>query len=156
MQPEVQPACRRTEPGPPDDVGEFPSARQTDPALPHGADPAPPHQERRAAGCDEGTHSDPGCCGGPADSVPRRSCGLAAGFLILLIKVYQKTLSPLTPACCRFYPCCSNYALEALRIHGFMRGSVLTVWRILRCNPWCRGGYDPVPPPKSGKDHNEV
>ena len=156
MQQKVQSACRGTESRPPDDVGEFPSARQTDPSVPHGAHSAPPDQTCRTTRCDERVGADTCGCRCAPESVPRKKCGLAAGILILLIKVYQKTLSPLTPACCRFYPSCSNYALEALRLHGFMRGTVLTVWRIVRCNPWCPGGYDPVPPPKSGKNHNEV
>ena len=59
---------------------------------------------------------------------------------------YRKRLSPLFPPCCRFTPTCSAYALEAYRKHGLWRGSWLTLWRVLRCNPFCRGGYDPVPP----------
>ena len=62
------------------------------------------------------------------------------------IRFYRKRLSPLFPPCCRFTPTCSAYALEAYRKHGLWRGSWLTLWRVLRCNPFCRGGYDPVPP----------
>jgi putative membrane protein insertion efficiency factor len=68
--------------------------------------------------------------------------------LILLIKIYQKFISPLYPPCCRFQPTCSHYAVEALRTHGLIRGLVLGVRRILRCHPWHPGGYDPVPPPQ--------
>lgn len=64
---------------------------------------------------------------------------------ILLIKFYRRFISPLKPPCCRFTPTCSEYALEAYRKHGFFKGTYLTVWRILRCNPFCKGGYDPVP-----------
>ncbi len=64
---------------------------------------------------------------------------------ILLIRFYRKFISPLKPPCCRFTPTCSEYALEAYRKHGFFKGTYLTVWRILRCNPFCKGGYDPVP-----------
>ena len=67
-----------------------------------------------------------------------------------LIRVYQEVLSPLKFPTCRFYPTCSNYCYEALRIHGALKGSLLGIWRILRCNPFSRGGYDPVPPPKDG------
>ena len=63
-----------------------------------------------------------------------------------LIRFYQKFLSPLkrNPTC-RFYPTCSAYAIEAFQKRGFFVGMILTVYRILRCNPFCRGGYDPVP-----------
>ncbi|MDD3155742.1 MAG: membrane protein insertion efficiency factor YidD [Victivallaceae bacterium] len=67
-------------------------------------------------------------------------------MLIGLIKIYQWTISPLLPNCCRFEPSCSRYAVEAMRVHGVVRGSCLTVWRLLRCQPFCRGGWDPVPP----------
>ena len=63
-----------------------------------------------------------------------------------LIRFYRKALSPLIPSCCRFTPTCSQYALEAYRKHGFWRGSMLTAWRLMRCQPFCRGGWDPVPP----------
>ena len=65
---------------------------------------------------------------------------------VWLIRLYQKFISPLkrNPAC-RFYPSCSAYAVEAFMKRGFFVGFVLTVWRILRCNPYCEGGYDPVP-----------
>ncbi len=65
--------------------------------------------------------------------------------LILPIRFYQRFLSPLTPPSCRFTPTCSQYAIEALRKHGPVKGLALAVWRILRCNPWGGSGYDPVP-----------
>ena len=64
---------------------------------------------------------------------------------IVLIRGYQKFISPLLGAHCRFSPTCSQYAVEAYQMHGFFKGTVLTVWRILRCNPFGKGGYDPVP-----------
>lgn len=65
---------------------------------------------------------------------------------IALIKFYRKYLSSLKGAgCCRFTPTCSEYALLAYEKYGFFKGTVLTVWRILRCNPFSKGGYDPVP-----------
>lgn len=65
---------------------------------------------------------------------------------ILLVKFYRKYLSPLKGRpCCRFVPTCSAYAIEAFQKRGFFVGMILTVWRILRCNPMCVGGYDPVP-----------
>ena len=73
----------------------------------------------------------------------------AAIFLpLVLIRLYQLTLSPYIGNCCRFTPSCSRYAAEAYRTHGFWRGSVLTIYRLLRCQPWCKGGFDPVPPRK--------
>ena len=71
---------------------------------------------------------------------------------IWLIRFYQKFLSPLKRnPCCRFYPTCSAYALEAFTKRGFFVGFGLSVWRILRCQPFCPGGYDPVPPKKIPK-----
>lgn len=63
-----------------------------------------------------------------------------------VIRFYQKYISPLKPyGTCKYYPTCSNYAIEAYQKYGFLKGTVLTVWRILRCNPFSKGGYDPVP-----------
>jgi putative membrane protein insertion efficiency factor len=62
-----------------------------------------------------------------------------------LIRAYQLTLSPLLGPRCRFYPSCSQYALEAVRAHGALRGCALALRRLLRCHPWNPGGYDPVP-----------
>jgi len=70
---------------------------------------------------------------------------LPARATCLLIRVYQLTLSPLLGNCCRFEPTCSHYAAEAIRRHGLIRGGLLAAWRVLRCNPFGRGGYDPVP-----------
>lgn len=65
---------------------------------------------------------------------------------ILLVKFYRKFLSPLKGGpCCRFVPTCSAYSIEAFQKRGFFVGLILTVWRILRCNPLSVGGYDPVP-----------
>ncbi len=70
---------------------------------------------------------------------------LLGWLLILPIRFYQRFISPLTPATCRFTPSCSHYAVEAIRKHGPFKGLVLALWRILRCNPWGGSGYDPVP-----------
>lgn len=72
----------------------------------------------------------------------------AARLLMCFVLFYRKILSPLKPACCRFTPTCSAYALEALRVHGALYGSWLTLKRILRCQPFGGSGYDPVPPKK--------
>jgi uncharacterized protein len=69
----------------------------------------------------------------------------AAAVGIGAVRVYQWTVRPLIGAHCRFWPSCSEYAIEALRVHGGVKGSVMTTKRILRCNPWHAGGVDPVP-----------
>ena len=65
---------------------------------------------------------------------------------VMPIRFYRYCLSPLFPARCRFFPTCSSYAQQAILSHGVCRGGLLALWRILRCNPWTPGGYDPVPP----------
>lgn len=62
-----------------------------------------------------------------------------------LIRLYQMTLSRMLPSSCRFHPSCSQYGYEAYQKHGIVKGTWLTVWRIMRCNPWGGSGYDPVP-----------
>lgn len=69
--------------------------------------------------------------------------------LLGLIRLYQLTLSGWLGGQCRFYPSCSQYAREAIKVHGAWRGSALAVWRILRCGPFTRGGFDPVRPRRS-------
>ena len=69
-------------------------------------------------------------------------------ILIALIKLYQKIPGPWHGAC-KYHPTCSNYAIEAIEIHGSFKGTFLTLWRILRCNPFSKGGIDEVPPKKS-------
>ncbi len=66
-------------------------------------------------------------------------------FLIAGIKLYQKYLSPMKSTKCPYFPCCSQYGIEAIQKHGVLKGGALAVWRILRCNPFSKGGYDPVP-----------
>ena len=72
--------------------------------------------------------------------IPRR-------VLQLPVRAYQVGISPYTPPACRFYPVCSQYGIDAIRVHGAVKGLLLTSWRILRCNPFTRGGPDPVPAP---------
>ena len=64
---------------------------------------------------------------------------------LLLIRGYKRFLSPMLPPSCRFYPTCSDYAYEAIEKHGLLKGGRLAIWRVLRCNPFCKGGIDPVP-----------
>ena len=70
---------------------------------------------------------------------------LPANILILLIKIYQYTLSPFIGRNCRYTPTCSNYGIEAIRKYGAIKGGWLTIKRIASCNPWGGSGYDPVP-----------
>ena len=70
---------------------------------------------------------------------------LPAKFLILLIRIYQVTLSPFIGRNCRYTPTCSNYGIEAIQKYGAIKGGWLTIKRILSCNPWGGSGYDPVP-----------
>lgn len=72
-----------------------------------------------------------------------------------LIRFYKKNISPALPPCCRFLPTCSEYAYEAIERFGVFRGILLGLWRLLRCNPFSKGGYDPVPqswPPRRKKN----
>lgn len=80
-------------------------------------------------------------------------------LLIGFVKAWRTVISPLYGNVCKYYPSCSAYGLSALQEHGAFRGSAMTIWRILRCNPWSKGGYDPVPgtektyPADAGADH---
>ena len=70
---------------------------------------------------------------------------MIAKLLALPIKFYRRYISPNKPPCCKYSPTCSQYALEALEEWGAFRGFFLSVWRVLRCNPFSKGGFDPVP-----------
>lgn len=83
-------------------------------------------------------------CMDPTTSKPVEP-SLPTRLLMGLVRGYRLLLSPWLGSSCRFEPTCSAYSLEALRRHGAATGTRLTVWRILRCHPWCDGGHDPVP-----------
>ena len=72
-------------------------------------------------------------------------------LLLWLIRFYRRNISPLRPPCCRFTPTCSAYAIEAIKKRGAFVGTLLSIWRILRCNQLCKGGYDPVPEKRAKK-----
>lgn len=74
-----------------------------------------------------------------------RDGGILKNILICIIKFYQKYLSPLKSTKCPYFPSCSRYGLEAVERYGAVKGGLLALWRILRCNPFSKGGYDPVP-----------
>jgi putative membrane protein insertion efficiency factor len=82
---------------------------------------------------------------GVRDIVRAISRGAVFG-LTLLVRGYRRTIGPMLGGCCRYTPSCSQYAIEALRAHGVWRGLALAAWRMLRCHPYSRSGYDPVPP----------
>jgi len=69
-------------------------------------------------------------------------------LLISLLRLYKGTVSPYWPGQCRYHPTCSDYALEAVRVHGSLAGSWLAARRLARCGPWGSGGLDPVPAPR--------
>lgn len=73
-------------------------------------------------------------------------------ILLLPVYFYKYAISPLTPASCRHYPTCSEYAVQAIKIHGPLKGFWLGTRRILKCHPWGTSGYDPVPPKKDRSD----
>jgi putative membrane protein insertion efficiency factor len=77
----------------------------------------------------------------PAASWPARTARMAATAPIVL---YQRVLSPAIPRRCKYEPTCSRYAIQAVGRYGILKGLVLAGWRLLRCNPWSHGGYDPV------------
>lgn len=66
-------------------------------------------------------------------------------LLLALLRFYKRKISPGLPPSCRFQPTCSEYAMEAIEKYGAWKGGWLALWRVLRCNPFCKGGYDPVP-----------
>jgi len=72
-------------------------------------------------------------------------------ILLTLLKFYKKVISPALPPACRFYPTCSEYMMEAVVTHGALKGIAMGTFRLLRCNPFCKGGYDPVPEPRASK-----
>ncbi len=82
----------------------------------------------------------------PLRALPKSPLYWPRWAVLLLIRLYQLTFSRLLPAnTCRFYPTCSHYGYEAIYKHGVLKGGLLAVWRVLRCNPFNPGGYDPVP-----------
>jgi putative membrane protein insertion efficiency factor len=79
-----------------------------------------------------------------------------AGIFLLSVRLYQRLISPLLPARCKYHPTCSAYAAEAVRTYGVFRGTVLAVWRVLRCNPLSAGGVDHVADQRLFHRHSAV
>ena len=69
---------------------------------------------------------------------------MIASLILAALRTYRRFISPLLPPACRYVPTCSEYAQEAIMLHGALRGGILAFWRVLRCHPFVRGGYDPV------------
>ena len=80
----------------------------------------------------------------PPEAAGHRASRLARAMLLSPIVLYQRLISPAIPQRCRYEPTCSRYAIDAIGRFGIVRGMVLAGWRLLRCNPWSYGGYDPV------------
>jgi uncharacterized protein len=75
---------------------------------------------------------------------PTTAARIARSVVVAPVLAYQRILSPVLPRRCKYEPTCSRYAVDAVREYGILKGLVLGVWRLLRCNPWSYGGYDPV------------
>jgi putative membrane protein insertion efficiency factor len=100
---------------------------------------------RTAPGDPSVTAPPPAADGTPAaERAPRPSVAVRA--LLVVLRFYQRWISPMFPPSCRFYPSCSTYAIDALRTHGVVIGTGLTLVRVAKCAPWHPGGLDPVPP----------
>ena len=145
MQQKIQFVVGNKKPGAPVALGELPDAQTRSCSKPDSADTPQKNAEVRSGSdnkgnCGNACRSRDSVCGG---------CSFAARVLIGAVNFYRRFISPWFPPCCRFTPSCSAYAIEALRKRGFWAGSCLTVWRLLRCHPFCRGGYDPVPDKKA-------
>ena len=149
MREKVLSESRSPQPGEAIGLGEFPSVETADQTMQTGLHTPSAYQKSCLCGCAERD----------AETVEKTGFAPELGKLskaaialpLLLIRVYQLTLSPFIGQCCRFTPSCSKYAAEALKTHGFWYGTILTAYRLLRCQPWCKGGYDPVPPKKKLK-----
>ncbi len=76
-------------------------------------------------------------------------------LILLLLHFYQRFISPLFPPSCRFYPTCSNYAVQAFQNYNFCKAFVLTFSRLLRCHPFCDGGFDPLPLPNNNNNNSK-
>jgi putative membrane protein insertion efficiency factor len=145
MRKKIQQQSRREESGSQTTLGVVPSTKSKSSGRASGNDSPKIHHDCKATGCS----------GGSAESITQGTDNRGvmnylslSGLAILLIILYQQIISPWIPARCRFAPTCSHYAIESLKVHGFFKGSALAIWRLLRCQPFCHGGFDPVPLPK--------
>lgn len=150
MQQKVQSAGGCPQPGKTVDVGELPDVETGTLPVSHIADTAQKDAEIRPDAGDKGIIRN---FERTASTCPARH-SLAAGAMIFLIRIYQKAISPYLPCQCRFEPSCSHYAVDAFRKRGFWMGVLLTAWRLMRCQPFGKSGYDPVPEKGFGRTEN--
>lgn len=141
-------------PGAPDPEGVVSQADAVDESgrlgdrLAEGSRPCRPRADRLYGSCESfagGASAERRVAGGGLDGRFALLAHLFAAAAIFLIRLYQRTVSPLLGDRCRFSPSCSQYGIEAFSKHGFCKGLFLTAARLLRCGPWHPGGYDPVP-----------
>ena len=147
LRPQVQPESGGQEQGETSFMGIVPVAQAGDSAMLLDAHSKKRHIQSEDAGCENLSRRP-----SPERERPSLSEGFPemkfslSSFLILCLCLYKRCVSPWLPPCCRFQPTCSEYAAEAIRLHGPFKGAALATWRIARCNPFCKGGFDPVPP----------
>lgn len=146
MREKVQSPGSQTQSGSPIAVGELPiAAARNERTGQTGVDS--PYQNEDLPAADG--HVRTGGADVQSRVVAGSGVGIASRVLIFMIRCYQYAVAPWLPDCCRFTPSCSHYAVEAIQVHGFLRGSGYMLWRLLRCQPFCKGGFDPVPPRKT-------
>ena len=141
MQQEIQSARRDPQSGKTACVGEFPDVETGSLPVSHIGDTATQNDELQPDASYNGACRHPQRAAGN----DRHKFSAAAGVMIFLIRIYQKAISPWLPCCCRFEPSRSHYAVEAFQKRGFWMGTLLTIWRLMRCQPFCKSGFDPVP-----------
>lgn len=141
LQQKIQPARRDPQPGKTAGVGEFPDVETGSLPVSHIGDTATQDDELQPDkdNCRTCCHIE------RTANTQRPRHSFAAGVMIFFVRIYQKTVSPWLPRCCRFEPSCSHYAVEAFQKRGFWMGLLLTTWRLMRCQPFGKSGFDPVP-----------
>jgi putative membrane protein insertion efficiency factor len=145
MREKIQPKSSGEKPREKNSLGVIQNAKTGNDALSHGLDCEEISCGNKTAGSAE-RHEEIVETGKSVDDL--NFSFTPSGFLLLSLWIYRKTISPWLPPCCRFTPTCSHYAIEAVRLHGAWKGFWLAFWRVMRCQPFCKGGYDPVPLPK--------
>ena len=150
---EVQLESRRPEQGQKAPLGVFEANQARNPSMPHDSHSQKENPGVQNSGCHGSTQETLERCwkaiSGEGDK-SRMSSALAK-MLLAALWFYKKCISPWLPPACRFTPTCSEYAMEAVIKHGALKGSALAVWRLLRCQPFSKGGYDPVPEPSNSR-----
>lgn len=146
MREEIQQVCREKESGSKTSLGVIPVTEGTDFARASHNDTSTKNCCNEAAGSREAIKKT-STEGGVVKRV--LNCLNPKNLLIVLVKLYRLCISPWFSPCCRFQPSCSSYAQEALEEYGLIKGFSLSFMRIIRCHPFCKGGYDPVPPKKT-------